>query len=176
MQRTETSAETELKAKLNELIANGAPADEITAMASQVAQQIIEAAEAEAALKLQTGHKWTDEQRAALSAKLKGRPGKPKTEEERAKMRASWTPEKRAQLSEKLKGRTLTPEQREKLSNSLKANKAAKEQAQKALQDRIAELEAQLQGQQATAVTDAASDVEDYAVTAEAVPTGRKRR
>ena len=150
--RTISETENQKKAELAALIASGASADEIQAKAVEIADAILEAADAEAALKLQ-GHKWTDEQRAALSAKMKGRPGTKWTDEQRAKLREAWTPEKRAELSAKLTGRHLTDEQKAKLSTSLKAGKAKRQEEQDNLRNRIAELEAMLRGQNGEATT-----------------------
>jgi Spy/CpxP family protein refolding chaperone len=171
--RTVTDAETQKKAELQALIEAGADPEQIIAAAQEVAQAILEAAEAEAALKFQ-GHTWTPEQRAALSAKLKGRPGKPWTDEQRAKLASVWTPEKRAELSAKLTGRHLTDEQKAKLSNSLRANKQQREAAQTALQNRIAELEAMLAG---TGVTAPEPTFEESSETeTEAEPENRRGR
>jgi len=165
------STAAELKASLNDLLTSGADADTISAAVEElVAQSIVEAKPA--------GKKWTPEQRAALSEKLKGRAGKPMSDEARQKIKDSWTPEKRAQLGEKLRGRTLTEEQRARLSNSLKAGKAAKEAQQAAMQARIAELEARLQGQStmtSDAADEAVAEVSSEPV-AEAPARGRGRR
>lgn len=138
--RTITDRETELKAELQSLIASGAGADLIVAAAEAVANQIIEAAEAEASL-------------------FGSRKGVPMTPEQRQHLKDVWTPEKRAEQSAKLKGRTLTPEQREKLSNSLKQTKAKREEEKAALLARIAELEAQMSGN-GTAVAEGEPEVE----------------
>jgi hypothetical protein len=144
--RTVTDHEVELKNQLAELKSQGADLDTILAKTEEIAAYIIESAEAEAALKF-TGHKWTEEQRKNLSDKLKGRPGKPWTDEQRAKFSASMTPEKRQALSDKLKGRKMTDEQKAKMSATMQANAAKKAEAQAALEQRVKELEAQLAGQ-----------------------------
>ena len=89
----------------------------------------------------------SQEAREKISNALKGRPGKPMSEESKAKIAAHWTPEKRQEMSEKLTGRHLTEKQCAKLSNSLRETNERKAAEKNALLARIAELEAAVAGQ-----------------------------
>jgi len=71
--------------------------------------------------------KMSAEQKAKISAALKGRPRAPRgpmSSDTKAKIKAGFTPESRAKISASHRGRPKSVENREKISASLKANSA----------------------------------------------------